>query len=140
MGHGRQLLILEVTAISICTQCARFAFQSTAGLARGVSGFHAEWAGRSEVPLARRRFSVRLLDVGGKSQDQWTCPGAGYTREPVKFNALAAAAETPDWRNNVYETGITGASTPADADGARGGKAAMFAVQSVWQDRLVGWN
>jgi F-type H+-transporting ATPase subunit beta len=125
-GTGRRL-ILEVHSHLDQKTVRAVAFQSTAGLARGVS-VHAS-GGPVTVPVGEAVLG-RLLDVVGNRRT--TGPPCPRTRRDGR-STRAAASEIPDRATDVFETGIKVIDllTPM----AQGGKAAMFGGAGRGQDR-----
>ncbi|MFT4620462.1 MAG: F-type H+-transporting ATPase subunit beta [Polaromonas sp.] len=123
-------LILEVHSHLDLTTVRAVAFQSTAGLARGVSVRATQ--GPITVPVGKAVLG-RLLDVVGNPQDNGVPLPKDTPRRSIHANppVLNSQARTTE----VFETGIKVIDllTPM----AQGGKAAMFGGAGVGKTVLV---
>jgi F-type H+-transporting ATPase subunit beta len=123
-------LILEVQSHLDLHTLRAVAFQSTAGLARGVS---VRATGRPvEVPVGAAVLG-RLLDAVGNPQDHGSALPQDTPRRPI--HALPPLLKTQTGTTDVFETGIKVIDllTPM----AQGGKAAMFGGAGVGKTVLV---
>ena len=123
-------LILEVHSHLDLTTLRAVAFQSTAGLARGVSV--RSLGGPVEVPVGDAVLG-RLLDVVGQTQDNGPALPEDTPRRSIHAAPPALDAQTRT--TEVFETGIKVIDllTPM----AQGGKAAMFGGAGVGKTVLV---
>ena len=123
-------LILEVHSHLDLTTLRAVAFQSTAGLARGVSV--RSMGGPVEVPVGDAVLG-RLLDVVGQTQDNGPALPEDTPRRSIHAAPPALDAQTRT--TEVFETGIKVIDllTPM----AQGGKAAMFGGAGVGKTVLV---
>ncbi|SNR63652.1 F0F1 ATP synthase subunit beta [Puniceibacterium sediminis] len=123
-------LILEVHSHLDLTTVRAVAFQSTAGLSRGVT-VKAKGAPVT-VPVGTAVLG-RLLDVVGNTQDNGPALPADTPRRPIHAGPPALGAQTRT--TDVFETGIKVIDllTPL----AQGGKAAMFGGAGVGKTVLV---
>jgi F-type H+-transporting ATPase subunit beta len=123
-------LILEVHSHLDTTTLRAVAFQSTAGLARGV-GVQAT-NGPVTVPVGDGVLG-RLLDVVGNPQDNGPALADDSPRRPI--HALPPQLQDQTGTTQVFETGIKVIDllTPM----AQGGKAAMFGGAGVGKTVLV---
>jgi F-type H+-transporting ATPase subunit beta len=123
-------LILEVHSHLDLTRLRAVAFQSTAGLARGVAVRATE--GPVTVPVGARVLG-RLLDAIGTVQDNGPPLPEDTPRRPIHAPPPALTAQTRT--TEVFETGIKVIDllTPM----AQGGKAAMFGGAGVGKTVLV---
>jgi F-type H+-transporting ATPase subunit beta len=123
-------LIVEVHSHLNLTTLRAVAFQSTAGLARGVA-VHAT-GGPVTVPVGEAVLG-RLLDVVGDTHDNGPALPKGTPRRSIHARPPALNAQTRT--TEVFETGIKiiDLLTPM----AQGGKAAMFGGAGVGKTVLV---
>jgi F-type H+-transporting ATPase subunit beta len=123
-------LILEVHSHLDQNTVRAVAFQSTAGLARGV-GVHAS-GGPLTVPVGKAVLG-RLLDVVGEPQDNGPALPVDTPRRPI--HALPPLLRSQARATDMFETGIKVIDllTPM----AQGGKAAMFGGAGVGKTVLV---
>ena len=123
-------LILEVNSHLDLTTLRAVAFQSTAGLARGVA-VHV-MGGPVSVPVGDAVMG-RLLDVIGNPQDNGPALPPDTPRRSIHASPPPLKAQTRT--TNVFETGIKVIDllTPM----AQGGKAAMFGGAGVGKTVLV---
>jgi len=123
-------LILEVHSHLDLTTLRAVAFQSTAGLARGVAV--RSLGGPVEVPVGDAVLG-RLLDVVGQPQDNGPALPSDTPRRSIHAAPPALDAQTRT--TEVFETGIKVIDllTPM----AQGGKAAMFGGAGVGKTVLV---
>ncbi len=123
-------LILEVHSHLDLTTLRAVAFQSTAGLARGVSV--RSLGGPVKVPVGDAVLG-RLLDVVGQPQDNGPALPDDTPRRSIHAAPPALDAQTRT--TDVFETGIKVIDllTPM----AQGGKAAMFGGAGVGKTVLV---
>lgn len=123
-------LILEVHSHLDLTTLRAVAFQSTAGLARGVTVRATE--GPVTVPVGDNVLG-RLVDVVGNTQDNGPALPTDTPRRPI--HALPPVLNAQTRTTDVFETGIKVIDllTPM----AQGGKAAMFGGAGVGKTVLV---
>jgi F-type H+-transporting ATPase subunit beta len=123
-------LILEVHSHLDLTTLRAVAFQSTAGLARGV--VVRATGGPVAVPVGKAVLG-RLLDVVGDPQDNGPALPPDTPRRSI--HALPPLLNAQTRTNDVFETGIKVIDllTPM----AQGGKAAMFGGAGVGKTVLV---
>ncbi|MCR8723808.1 F0F1 ATP synthase subunit beta [Frigidibacter sp. ROC022] len=123
-------LILEVHSHLDLTTVRAVAFQSTAGLSRGVP-VRATGA-PVKVPVGEAVLG-RLLDVVGNTQDNGPALPADTPRRSIHANPPSLGAQTRT--TEIFETGIKVIDllTPL----AQGGKAAMFGGAGVGKTVLV---
>jgi F-type H+-transporting ATPase subunit beta len=123
-------LILEVHSHLDLTTLRAVAFQSTAGLARGVT-VHAT-GGAVTVPVGKAVLG-RLLDVVGDPKDNGPALPEDTPRRPI--HALPPLLKSQTHTTEMFETGIKVIDllTPM----AQGGKAAMFGGAGVGKTVLV---
>jgi F-type H+-transporting ATPase subunit beta len=123
-------LILEVHSHMDRNTLRAVAFQSTAGLARGVAV--RATGGPIEVPVGEAVLG-RLLDVVGETHDNGPALPPDTPRRSI--HALPPALKSQTRTTDVFETGIKVIDllTPM----AQGGKAAMFGGAGVGKTVLV---
>ncbi len=123
-------LILEVHSHLDLTTVRAVAFQSTAGLARGVAV--RATGGPVTVPVGKAVLG-RLLDVVGDPRDNGPALPEDTPRRPIHASPPALGSQTRT--TEVFETGIKVIDllTPL----AQGGKAAMFGGAGVGKTVLV---
>ncbi len=123
-------LVLEVHSHLDLTTVRAVAFQSTAGLARGVA-VHATGAPVT-VPVGEAVLG-RLLDVVGEPRDNGPALPSDTPRRPIHASPPSLGAQTRT--TEIFETGIKVIDLLAPL--AQGGKAAMFGGAGVGKTVLV---